>query len=144
MKEICIERTEHTQNCSIQYPLPALYLTEATFYEIKIRFTIPGRYSEKKFNLLLQLSMSKLTIDTIKTLLSILQIPKMIRQILSNSALQVQGCAAIMLHVSTCVTLSTLSTIYHLQENKQRFLYCFCLFILKFQSSHNSIIIFMM
>ena len=41
MKEICIERTEHTQNRSIQYPLPALYLTEATFYEIKIRFTIP-------------------------------------------------------------------------------------------------------
>ena len=143
MKEICIERTEHTQNRSIQYPLPALYLTEATFHEIKIRFTIPGRYN-KKFNLLLQLSMSKLTIDTIKTLLSILQIAKMIRQILSNSALQVQVCVAIMLHVSTCVTLSTLSTIYHLQENKQRFLYCFCLFILKFQSSHSSIIIFMM
>ena len=47
MKEICIERTEHTQNRSIQYPLPALYLTEATFHEIKIRFTIPGRYNKK-------------------------------------------------------------------------------------------------
>ena len=47
MKEICIERSTHRIVQFNKYPLPALYLTEATFHEIKIRFPIPGRYSER-------------------------------------------------------------------------------------------------